>query len=52
MDPVMAGAEYDIQKLLQRMLPADEAAAEYRTFTESLASGKPNSQQFWTMRQH
>jgi ketosteroid isomerase-like protein len=52
MDPVMAGAEYDIQKLLQRMLRADEAAAEYRTFTESLASGKPNSQQFWTMRQH
>ncbi|GAC1648204.1 MAG: hypothetical protein NVS4B3_03380 [Gemmatimonadaceae bacterium] len=51
MDPPITGAQYDIQKLLNRMLPPAQADAEYRIFTGSLAD-KAQSHQFWTMLQH
>lgn len=52
MDPVVQGADYDIEKLLDRMLPVDRAAQEYQAFSESLATDRAEFQQFWTMKQH
>ncbi len=37
MDPVIVGADYDIQNLLRRMYPKDKADAFYRMFEETLA---------------
>lgn len=51
MDPVVPGAEYDIQKLLRLMLPPAQAAEEYRLYLESLATGTTNAHQIWSMNQ-